>query len=110
MDEDENEEGKELENVEEQPEEKEPEPQGEKWTGYFIPSSKQTEVVFDTLIIDKGKIRGKGTEKFGDFQLEGTVDEQGKVLMDKKFRGKALVNLVGQLQEKAGVRRMQGDW
>ena len=27
----------------------------------------QANKLFDTLIVDKGKIRGKGTEKFGDF-------------------------------------------
>ena len=30
--------------------------------------------------------------------------------MEKKFRGKGLVSLAGQLQENGGVRRIQGEW
>ena len=61
---------------------------------------------FDKFFIEGSIVKGKGTDMMGDFEINGTIDQNNEVTFDKQYIGKHNVIYKGTFDG----RLMQGKW
>ena len=81
------------------------------WTGLYVHDGRDTEMRFDSFILDVGSVKGGGEDEVGKFELAGSRDSYGNIRFTKQYIGEHAIGYVGQLSDLAnGNQLITGQW
>lgn len=78
-----------------------------RWAGVYMQNGEETEMIFDHMNIWMNKIQGRGRDEVGEFEINGTFENNGRVNFTKQYIGQHAVQYEGQYD---GNRIISGQW